>query len=298
MRLIVNGKAAANPELRSAITELRNRGHMIEVRVTWEGGDAARLAREAQHDGVNVVVAAGGDGTINEVVSGLMEMGQPPSLSVGLVPFGTANDFAHGCGIPIGDPLSALELIATTEPTAIDVGCCNERYFINMASGGFGAEVTANTPPELKRALGGAAYSLMGLVTAMKMEPYHALVATPEGDTHEGNLFVVAVGNGRQAGGGFQLAPDAVLNDGLLDVMGIVDVDVPELGAIFGELGNMTASGNRYVKYAKLSAFRIESDRPMQMNLDGEPLRDSAFDFQVLPRALRFILPSDAPLNP
>ena len=143
MRLIVNGKAASSPELRTAVNQLREKGHCLEVRVTWEGGDAARLAQEAQRDNVEVVIAAGGDGTINEVVTGLMQSADEPNVAVGVVPFGTANDFAHGCGIPIGDPLAALELILSTKPTPIDVACCNDRYFLNVASGGFGAEVTA-----------------------------------------------------------------------------------------------------------------------------------------------------------
>jgi lipid kinase YegS len=297
MRLIVNGKAAGNLELRAAVTQLRNQGHTLEVRVTWEVGDAARLAQEALQDNVDVVIAVGGDGTINEVVTGLLQSSNKASVAIGVVPFGTANDFANGCGIPIGDPLAALQLIASTDPVPIDVACCNDRYFVNVASGGFGAEVTANTPPEMKRALGGAAYSLMALATAMKMSPYHARVTTPDGEDHQGQLFVVAVGNGRQAGGGFQVAPDAVLDDGLLDVMGIVDVEVTQLGTVFAELANMTAPGNKYVKYAKLSAFRIESDEPLQMNLDGEPMRDTTFEFRVIPRALRFILPPEAPLN-
>ena len=298
MRLIVNGKAAGSPELRAAVAEVRNLGHEIDVRVTWEGGDAARLAQEALRDEVDVVVAAGGDGTINEVVTGVMQTSEQPPVAIGVVPFGTANDFANGCGIPIGDPLAALKLIASAESVPIDIACCNDRYFVNVASGGFGAEVTATTPPELKRALGGAAYSLMGLVTAMKMEPYHARVTIPNGEVVEAELFVVAVGNGRQAGGGYRVAPDALLNDGLLDVMGIVDLDVKQLGAVFSELNDMTAPQNRYVKYARLAAFRIDSDQPLQMNLDGESLRDTSFDFRILPRALDFILPKGAPLTP
>ena len=137
----------------------------------------------------------------------------------------------------------------------------------------------------------------MGLVTAMKMSPYNARLETPDGEVHHGRLFVVAVGNGRQAGGGFQLAPDALLNDGLLDVLGVVDVDVTQLGAVFAELANLTAPTNKFVRSTKLAAFRIESDDPLQMNLDGEPMRDTAFDFRVVPSALRFILPAGAPFR-
>lgn len=296
MRLIINGKAASNSKLRSAVGQLRSEGVLVEPRATWESGDAARFAAEAVKDKVDVVVAAGGDGTVNEVVNGLMSCGQELPCAMGVVPFGTANDFATGCGIPAGDPLAALRLIDESEPLGIDVGRCNGTYFLNVASGGFGAEVTASTPRELKKALGGAAYSLMGLVTAMKMSPYRARVTTPDGQVKHGNLFVVAVGNGRQAGGGFQVAPTALLNDGLLDVMAIVDVEVGQIGAIFSELSSLDSKSNKYVHSAKLSEFQIQSDEPMQMNLDGEPMRDSAFEFCVLPKALRFCLPSQCPL--
>jgi len=296
MRLIANGKAAAEPELRAAIGQLRDRGIELEVRVTWEGGDAARLTREALREEVDVVIAAGGDGTVNEVVNGVMDARPEHPPSIGVVPFGTANDFACGCGIPIGDPLAALELIVSTAATPIDVARCNGRCFVNVASGGFGAEVTSRTPPELKRALGGAAYSLMGLITAMKLAPYHARVITPDGEEQYDRLFVVAVGNGRQAGGGYQVTPTATLNDGLLDVMGIVDVDLNQLGAAFGEFSDVSSTSNQFVRYARLPAFRIESDRPLQMNLDGEPIRATVFDFDVLPRALSFCLPPEAPL--
>ena len=109
VRLIVNGKAAGSPELRAAVSHMRGQGTEIEVRVTWESGDAARYAQQASKDQVDIIVAAGGDGTINEVVDGLMRMSGEPSVAVGVIPFGTANDFANGCGIPLGDPLAALQ---------------------------------------------------------------------------------------------------------------------------------------------------------------------------------------------
>ena len=107
MRLVVNGKAAGDPPLRPAIDRIREQGHRFEVRVTWEAGDAARYAAEATAEGVEVVVAAGGDGTINEVASGVLSVDASPTTSVAVVPYGTANDFATGIGVLKGDPLQA-----------------------------------------------------------------------------------------------------------------------------------------------------------------------------------------------
>ena len=296
LRLIVNGKAAGDVGLRAAVGRLRSGGTHVEVRVTWEGGDAARLAAEAGLAGVDVVVAAGGDGTINEVVTGLMGLDGSFDTAVAVVPFGTANDFATGCDIPKGDPWAALKLAAEGRATPIDVGKVNSRYFINVASGGFGAQVTAETPPQLKKAIGGAAYSLMGLVTAAKMTPYRGKLITPDGE-QPGSMILMAVGNGRCAGGGYQVAPKALLDDGLLDVMVVVDVDVREFGLLLSELMNLGAAENRYAVYRQLRSFRIQAEQPLHMNLDGEPILDTSFDFDILPRRLPFILPESAPLS-
>jgi lipid kinase YegS len=289
LRLVINGKAAGDAALRAAVKTLRAKGHTLEPCVTWEAGDAARFAALAVRDGVDVVVAVGGDGTVGEVVGGLVSAGDSQT-AVAVVPFGTANDFATGCGIPKGDPLAALQLAATGPARLIDVGQANDRYFVNVASGGFGAQVTAQTPAQLKKVLGGAAYSLMGLVTAAKMTPYRGKIVMPDGEQH-GAMILMAVGNGRLAGGGYPVAPRAMLDDGLLDVMAVLDVDVREFGALLNELMTLGDETHRYAVYRQLSSFRIESETPLNMNLDGEPVVDTSFDFQVLPRRIRCILP-------
>ena len=206
LRLVVNGKAAADPSLRSAVEVLRDRGIRLDARVTWEARDAARLAAEAAREGVDVVVAVGGDGTINEVVGGLLTLPDSCPTAVAVVPLGTANDFATGAGIPKGNVLEALELALHGKEQRIDVGKVNDHHFINVASGGFGARVTAETPAHMKRFLGSAAYSLMGLVTAYRMTPYHGKLITPEEEVR-GAMIFLSVGNGRYAGGGFPVAP-------------------------------------------------------------------------------------------
>ena len=119
MRMILNGKSAANSAVREAVHQIRERGYALEVRPTWEGGDAARLAVEALNDGLDTLIAAGGDGTVNEVVNGLMNASEHPEIALGILPLGTANDFATGCGIPTDDPFAALLLAAEGQPTRI-----------------------------------------------------------------------------------------------------------------------------------------------------------------------------------
>jgi lipid kinase YegS len=294
-RLIVNGKSAGDPDLREAVRQVRDGGQELDVRVTWEGGDATRYARQAARDGVDVVIAGGGDGTINEIVNGLLSEDTNSTSALGILPYGTANDFATSCGIQPGDPAAALRRIAEAVPTPIDVGQVNDRHFINVASGGFGAEVTAATPPQMKRTLGGVAYPLMGLITASRMSPHHGKVTTPDG-VDEGQMVLAAVGNGRQAGGGFPVCPKALLNDGLLDVMVIQDVSLLEFGVLLNELMNMDAPENQHVSYHQLPWLEVEMERELHLNLDGEPLRGNRFRFGVLPERLNVILPPDTEL--
>jgi len=296
LRLVVNGKAAADPQLRSAVSVLRQEGVPIDIRVTWEAGDAARYAAEATIEGIEGIVAAGGDGTVNEVASGILSADQAPQNAMAVVPCGTANDFATGIGIRRGHALDALRLAATGTATAIDVGTVNDRIFVNVTSGGFGAEVTANTPHPLKRALGGAAYSLMGLVTAAKMNPYECRITLPDGQSREGWLLLLAVANGRQCGGGYQIAPEARLNDGLLDLFVIHDAEMQQLGHVLNELFHLTDESNQFATYRQLTGFQLESSRPLHLNLDGEPIRGTSFQFGIRPRLLPFILGPDAPL--
>jgi lipid kinase YegS len=296
MRLVVNGKSAGDPALRTAVAAVREKGIPLEVRATWEGGDAARFAAEAVQAKIDIVIAGGGDGTINEVVCGMMSVTETPETALGIIPYGTANDFATACGIPKDDPLAALNLAAQGQIRKIDVGKVNHRYFINVASGGFGARVTAETPIPMKKALGGAAYSLMGLVTAAKMTPYQGKLILPEGEQH-GAMILMAIGNGRLAGGGYQVTPKAILNDGLLDAMVVTDVEVKDLGLLFSELSNIGSEENQYIVYRQMKKFRIEADQPVHVNLDGEPILETTFDFDVLPQQLPTVLSMEAPLS-
>src|SRR5262245_10458071 len=119
VHLILNGKVAGNDALRAAVADQRAAGHRVEVRVTWEKGDARRFVSEAGP--VDSLIAAGGDGTLNEVLHGLMDLSEAARPVLGIVPLGTANDFATGCGIP-RDPEKALALCIEGEGVQIDVG--------------------------------------------------------------------------------------------------------------------------------------------------------------------------------
>lgn len=293
LRVILNGKGAANPQVRAAVRQLREEGQFLEVRSTWEGGDAERLAQEAVTDGVDVLVVGGGDGTLHEVVNGLMKLESPADIAVGVLPLGTANDFAKGCGIPLA-PLEALQLAASGSPVPIDLAQANGVFFVNVATGGFGAQVTASTPPELKKVLGIGAHALVGLLRAARMTPYQGRLVTPSGSV-EGSFIALAVGNARQAGGGFTVAPKALLDDGLLDLMAIAEFHARDLRLVRDEFEHFESPRNQFVHYWQGPRFEIEVPS-LPINLDGEPYQWDRIAFEVEPRALRMVLPEGCPL--
>jgi lipid kinase YegS len=291
VQLILNGKVAANDALRNAIAQQRAAGHRIKVRVTRKTGDARRFAAEAGE--ADLLIAAGGDGTLNEVVHGLMDLSKTARPALGVVPLGTANDFAIGCGIP-RDPEEALVLCMKGQGVPIDIGKANEHWFVNAASVGFGAEVTATTPPELKRLLGQAAYTVMGAILAMNVHHYRGRLILPDREiTASGPVAIV--GNGRQTGGGIQVAPRARIDDGLLDLLMVRQIPAMALLTAARELQQLSPDGE-YISYSQTPWAEVYPEEAIPVNLDGEPVRFSSVRYEAVPRAIRLIVPPNCPL--
>jgi len=291
VQLILNGKAAGHDALRTAVARQREAGHGIEVRVTSEKGDARRFVAEAGE--VDLLIAAGGDGTLNEVVHGLMDLSTVARPVLGVVPLGTANDFATGCGIP-RDPEEALTLCMESEGVPVDVGKANEHWFLNAASIGFGAEVTATTPPELKRLLGHAAYTVMGAILATNLHHYQGKLTLPDREI-AGSGPVAIVGNGRQAGGGVQVTPRACIDDGLLDVLAVREIPALALLTAARELQELSPDGE-YISYWQTPWAEVQTEEAIPVNVDGEPVRFSSVRYEAVPNAIRLIVPRNCPL--
>ena len=288
--LILHGKQAQNEEVRAAVLALRERGWQLAVRLTWEGGDGARLVQEALAAGYPTLIAGGGDGTLREVAEALALAGGQASL--GLLPLGTANDFCRAAGIPLL-PAEALALLEC-EPRPIDLGEVDGQLFLNMATGGFGSRVTANTSEELKKLLGGAAYFLTGLSRFAEVHSAFGRFGGP-GFAWEGDFLALGIGNGRQAGGGHVLCPQAQVNDGLLDVC-----IVPASQDVVGTLGTLLSGGILGLEAVSVSArlpwLEVEAPEGLDINLDGEPLESRHLRFAARPGALRVHLPDSSPL--
>ena len=291
VQLILNGKAAGNDTLRAAVSRQQAIGHTIEVRVTSEKGDARRFASETGE--VDLLIAAGGDGTLNEVVHGLMDLPEAARSVLGIMPLGTANDFATGCGIP-RDPEQALALCLEGRAVPVDVGKANEHWFLNAASIGFGAEITATTPPELKHLLGPAAYAVMGAILAMNVHHYRGKLTLPNREI-TGSGPVAIVGNGRQAGGGVQVTPRARIDDGLLDVLAVRNIPAMALLTAARELQELSPDGE-YISYWQTPWAEAHTEEAIPVNLDGEPMQFSNVRYEAVPRAIRLIVPPNCPL--
>ncbi|MEX5340649.1 lipid kinase YegS [Pseudomonas sp. I2] len=283
--LILHGKQAMNEEVRSAVGSLRERGWTLDVRLTWEAGDAQRLVDEALAAGYPHIVAGGGDGTLRDVAEAMGLAGGQASLA--LLPLGTANDFAKAAAVPL-EPDAALALLE--QPArAIDLGKVGEQLFLNMATGGFGSQVTANTSEDLKKVLGAAAYLFTGLSRFSELQAASVELQGP--DFHwQGDLLALGIGNGRQAGGGHVLCPQAVVDDGLLDI-GIL----PAPQEMVGALRELLAGEELFVR-ARLPWVEIKSSQGLDINLDGEPLQADSLRFEACPGALHLHLPADSPL--
>ncbi|RON48204.1 lipid kinase YegS [Pseudomonas frederiksbergensis] len=287
--LILHGKQALNEEVRAAVEGKRKQGWELAVRLTWEAGDARRLVGEALAAGYRQVIAGGGDGTLRDIAEAMAEHSNEASLV--LLPLGTANDFARAAGIPL-EPAQALELLDSA-PSAIDLGTVGGQVFLNMATGGFGSNVTANTSEDLKKVLGGAAYLFTGLSRFSELHAAYGELQGP-GFHWRGELLALGIGNGRQAGGGRVLCPEALVDDGLLDIS-----ILPAPQEVVGTLKNLLSEGfgidNMFVR-ARLPWVEIKVSEGLHINLDGEPLEGDDLRFEARPAALKVHLPADSPL--
>lgn len=283
--LILNGKGAGNEELREAVGALRKEGIELFVRVTWEYGDAPRYVAEAVALGCDTVIAGGGDGTINEVAGALAQLEGPRPI-LGIVPLGTANDFATACNIPLA-PEQALLLAIKGRAEAIDLAQVNDKhFFINMATGGFGTRITTETPEKLKAALGGVSYFIHGLLRLDTLKADRCEIKGPD-FSWEGDALVIGIGNGRQAGGGQQICPEALINDGLLQLRLLTSEEL--LPSFLRSLLNNEE--NKNIVSAHLPWLEITAPHDMTFNLDGEPLTGKHFRIEVLPEVIECRLP-------
>ena len=288
IKFIINGKRKSDPKLILALEELRAIGIELDIFFTKKDTPLS----EAFKNSPKRVVAGGGDGTINMVLNEILKLPSPPELAI--LPLGTANDFASSAGIPF-DIKTAVLLALNGQSFSVDTVRVNDRFFLNVATGGFGAVITTQTPPALKNLLGGTAYALTGILKLFSFTPIEGKMVIDNFEV-EGKTFATAVCNGKRAGGGVVLSPVACIDDGLLDIVLFTfdDIPVPEHLAppsdtLFGQIPFRKIFRASKVKFIPKSQMRV-------INLDGEPYSAKEFEFEILPKRLNLVLPKNSPL--
>ena len=283
--LVIHGARADFPGLRHVVEWVRAKGHVVRPRVTWEPADGAVLAREAIDAGADTIVACGGDGTLNEVVNGI----EGTRVALGIISAGTANDFARQVGIP-DDPSGAMDIVLRRKPVIIDTAALNGRRFLNVSSGGMGAEATAETPADAKASLGPLAYVISGLRKLAGYEPQRALFEAP-GFRLDDEFLLFAIGNARATGGGTLVTPRASVRDGLLDVCIVTAMPRKE----FAKLALRVKRGEHLesdgVRYLQVPWLRITAANPLTVNVDGESTELREARYEARPRDLLIHLP-------
>ncbi len=261
--------------------------------VETEGPEDATEAAKEWHDGLLIVV--GGDGTVNDVINGLGKAGFPEGVTLALLPAGTGNDLAAALAIP-EDPDEAEDVIRQNRVRTLDVARVRsegigERFFINVATGGIGAEISEANYEELKSRWGKLSYLRASLEVAHDFDVKEVTLYL-DGEERKVRAVNVAVGNCRYAGGGWPAAPKANPEDGLLDVVVIEDVGLKEVLALApAALTRSNYLDKEGVFFARAREVRVETQPPgLEFTVDGEVIGNEPAEFTVVPRALKVIV--------
>ncbi len=298
-RLIVNpssGRERATEYAWAICSRLREQYEGVEIFLTMGDGDSEQAAARAVADGCTTIFVAGGDGTLNEAVNGVASANALDRVTFGVIPLGTGNDFAAALDIPL-EIEEALQVLLHGKTLAVDLGRVNGRLFVNTSGGGFIAEVSIAVTPQLKTVAGRLAYLVGGAHALMDYEPVRATVSAHPGDFRMGlGLYAFAVCNSRLIGGGRLIAPDATIDDGLLDVCLIESMSTLEFVALARKVAGGDHVNDPRVRYLQASSVVMEFDREIRLNTDGEVFEARRCEYSVLPRAATF-LAGDAPFS-
>ena len=322
----ISGKGKAKSVAEQAYAALIESGQQGQLMLTSASGDAKRFAEEAVSDGTRFIIACGGDGTLHEVVNGIATV---PDVTLGVLPCGRGNDFAAAVGVPL-KPEAAIATLLSGTPIHIDLGCCydsrqqkplstesvarNEmeggstekhfkvqtpltepqgiikNYFITIATCGYDTEVSRRAAKGTPLFAGTASYAYAAVETLFYYEPPSVRL---EGDfgIYEGPLLLAATGITSRYGGGFKIVPDARINDGLFDVCIVRPVSSVTVLRLL-----VTLFWGGHVKHPAVSmhqtrTLKIETDTPMLLYADGEPLCETPATIEIIKDGLVVMAP-------
>ncbi len=274
--------------LEETVTFLQDHGWNVALRLTEAAGDGRRLAHEAVNQQAEVVIAAGGDGTINEVIQELAGT----ETALGVLPIGTVNDWAREIGIPL-DVQGARDILVHGRTRHIDLGCVNEHYFLLMAGIGLDGDITQKVEQHPLKRLGVIGYLLASIWYGLRYRSFVTSVISNE-RVEKTSALQIVVGNTQLYGGAIKFTWQAKADDGLLDVVIVRRRGV--LGRLLMAVELFLPRKKRmpWITYQRSEVIEIQTPKPVTMQIDGEPIGSTPARFTSVPGALKVIVPHES----
>lgn len=291
-RIIYNptsGKELFKRMLPDVLIKLEKAGYETSAYATEREGDATLEAERALKQQYDILIVAGGDGTLNEVVNGIAE--QPNRPKLGVIPMGTVNDFGRALHLP-NDITGALDVIIEGHSTKVDIGKMNSRYFINLAAGGQLTQVSYETPSKLKSIVGSFAYYIKGFEMLPQMKAVDLRIEYDD-KVFQGEALLFLLGLTNSMAGFEKLVPDAKLDDGYYTLIIVEKANLAELGHIMTLASRGEHTKHPKVIYEKAKSINISSYTEMQLNVDGEYGGKLPANFLNLERHIDVFTPHD-----
>ncbi|MGV3275258.1 diacylglycerol kinase [Staphylococcus sp. 11261D007BR] len=290
-RIIYNptsGKEVFKRALPDVLAQMENAGYETSAYATQKAGDATEEAARVIHQNFDLLVVAGGDGTLNEVINGIAE--QPNRPKLGLIPMGTVNDFGRALHLP-NDIFKAVDVILSGKTVEVDIGKMNSRYFINLAGGGKITEVSYEAPSKLKSIVGPFAYYIKGFEMLPQMHAVNVRIEYDD-EVYEGDIMLFLLGLTNSMAGFEKLVPDAKLDDGKFTLLIVEKANIAELGHIMTLASRGEHIKHPKVHYYKAQSINISSYTDMPLNVDGEYGGQLPANFYNLKRHIEVFSPS------
>jgi len=251
---------------------------------TTEAGEAERLARNAVTEGYQRIVAAGGDGTINEIVNGIAGH----NVALGLLPLGTMNVFAAELGLPVNNLADCWKIIERNHSHRVDLPRANRKHFVQLAGVGLDAQAVKETSVAFKRSFGPLSYLISAAQIASRPPP-HLVIESKGAKTMEGSF--VLIGNGRLYGGPFPFFKRALIDDGLLDVVVFKRIGYLDIIRYLQEVIFSSSISMPELEYFQTKRLRVSSEEDVPVEVDGEVVGTCPVEFRVRERGLRVLAP-------
>jgi diacylglycerol kinase (ATP) len=283
--LVILNPAARSERAQRRRTRVEELAGGSLVYATSRSGEAESLSRRAATEGYRKIVAAGGDGTVNEVVNGLAGS----NATLGLLPIGTMNVFATELGLPTHDLDRCWDIIQSDNTRVVDLPAANRKFFVQLAGVGLDAQVVKETSNKLRRSFGPVSYLIAAAQIAARRPP-RLFIESENASTNEASF--VLIGNGRLYGGPFPFFKHAVIDDGFFDVVVFKRLGYLEIIKYLQDVIFSSEIRAPEVEYFQTRRLKVESDEPVPVEVDGELVGNCPVEFTVRERSLRVLVPA------